>query len=1131
VTLFEATGADTRPGTRLQRFELFNWGTFNRVVWTFDVDGRNALLTGDIGSGKSTAVDALTTLLLPANRISYNRAAGADSKERDLRSYVLGHYKSERVEATGSTRPVGLRGPQHYSVILGVFADADDSTGSTTTTIAQVFRAREDNGQPERFFVVADSELTVAKDFSDFGDTLPELKRQLRDTGARLYDHFPDYGRDLRRRLRIPSEQALDLFHQTVSMKAVDNLNDFVRSHMLEPFDMATRIQDLIGHFDNLTKAHEAVLRARDQLGLLDPLIGELDAHDALQARIVELVGLRSATPFFFATRTDHRLTVRHGELVDAITSAGAELDRLGDRQRGLNARRDQLTIDIERAGGGRIAMLEADIEQMNIEWPKRQQRLEAHNSELSALGLDQVSSREQFDASLDAVLVAQETNTRAADGNENSKLAQRQQLTALDDEITRINVELKSLAGRRSNLPAASLEIRAQLMADLGLDESALPFAGELLEVDTQAAEWEGAAERVLRPFAMSLLVPDTAYERVARWINERHLGTRLVYYRVPSRVAPPRPLDRTSRFPMLLDLLNVQHESPYSEWMGAELHRRAAHACVDSTDNFRETERAVTRQGQLKDGNRHEKDDRSRLDDRRNYVLGWSNERKVDALIADATALSDRRRKLLVDLDAVTRESQRLTEVGQRLAVLASKTDWDVLDWQAVVVQVNGAEAEVARIRSSSDLLQTLSDERSTLEQQLAAVDAEIAEARDRRGVSRGELERVAHERRRLTSLVEPSDARTAAEARFDDLVAELVGSRLLSDPGDDSDHDLADTEQRARDHLDARRTRATEDATAVSNRVVKQMSAFRNRYAAEVSELDDSLASGVEYRQLHRRVAGDDLPRFEEEFRRSLKENAIQEIAGLSAELNKQDRTIRDRIDTINRSLEAIDYNPSRYIHLVASASPNTEIRDFREQLRVCTSNIVGGDDDDRYSEQRFLDVKSVIDRFKGREGSSDIDRRWTARVTDVRQWSTFTASERWREDDVEHESYSDSDGKSGGQKEKLAYTILASSLAYQYQLDPTANTAQGFRFVVIDEAFGRGSDESTRYALGLFAKLGLQLLIVTPLQKIAVIEPYVHCLGYVDNLNDNHSRLQRVTIDELNEQRRARGRSDR
>ena len=100
---------DTLAGFRLQRLEVFNWGTFDSRVWTLALEGRNTLLTGDIGSGKSTLVDAVTTLLVPAQRVAYNKAAGADYKERSLRSYVLGHYKSERSDTTGVARPVALR--------------------------------------------------------------------------------------------------------------------------------------------------------------------------------------------------------------------------------------------------------------------------------------------------------------------------------------------------------------------------------------------------------------------------------------------------------------------------------------------------------------------------------------------------------------------------------------------------------------------------------------------------------------------------------------------------------------------------------------------------------------------------------------------------------------------------------------------------------------------------------------------------------------------------------------------------------------------------------------------------------------------------------------------------------------
>ncbi len=71
-----------------------------------------------------------------------------------------------------------------------------------------------------------------------------------------------------------------------------------------------------------------------------------------------------------------------------------------------------------------------------------------------------------------------------------------------------------------------------------------------------------------------------------------------------------------------------------------------------------------------------------------------------------------------------------------------------------------------------------------------------------------------------------------------------------------------------------------------------------------------------------------------------------------------------------------------------------------------------------------------------------------------------------------------------------------------------------------------SFGRGSDESTRFALELFERLGIQMLIVTPLQKIHVIEPYVSAVGFVDNPTSKYSRLRTLTIEEYQAERIAR-----
>jgi hypothetical protein len=61
------------------------------------------------------------------------------------------------------------------------------------------------------------------------------------------------------------------------------------------------------------------------------------------------------------------------------------------------------------------------------------------------------------------------------------------------------------------------------------------------------------------------------------------------------------------------------------------------------------------------------------------------------------------------------------------------------------------------------------------------------------------------------------------------------------------------------------------------------------------------------------------------------------------------------------------------------------------------------------------------------------------------------------------------------------------FLAAALAFQFGLGAgqgsgkNAGKGRSFRFVVIDEAFGRGSDESARYGLELFQRMKLQLLM--------------------------------------------------
>ena len=1101
---------DALSGFRLQRLEVLNWGTFDRHVWTLQLDGRNGLLTGDIGSGKSTLVDAITTLLVPAQRIAYNKAAGADTRERSLRSYVLGHYKSERNEVTGAARPIGLRDASSYSVILGVFHNAGYDQ---TVSLAQVFWFKDAQGQPARLYVGVERALSIATDFAGFGPDIAQLRKRLRGAGVEVFDSFPPYAAWFRRRFGIDNEQALELFHQTVSMKSVGNLTDFVRNHMLEPFEVAPRIQALIGHFDDLDRAHQAVLKAQRQIALLAPLIEDGHRHDALAAEIGELRRCREALQPHFAARKlallEHRLELAAEEWARADAQV-ARLDGLREEQA---VRIDALKQAINTNGGDRLERLATEIRKHEQVRDARLAKARRYGELAAVLDVPAAADAEAFASQRRQFASGREDARNRDVALQNTLTEHAVTLRQGKLEHDALSAELDSLRRRRSNIDDRQIQIRAALCGALGIDVEDMPFAGELLQVREDARDWEGAAERLLRGFGLALLVPDAHYRAVAEWVDGNHLRGRLVYF----HVRPPRAGALPALHPdSLVRKLAIKPDSPHYDWLERELAHRFDLACCATQEQFRREARAITRAGQIKDpSGRHEKDDRHTITDRSRYVLGWSNTAKIEALEAQRRQLEARLGELGSQIGRIEAERRALAGRLDALTRLEEFTAFDELDWHGVASAIAALEDERRALEAASDLLKALNRQLADLQQVRGDTERELGAARERRArVEQRQADAEALRTATLT-LVDAAPIDPALRPRLDALCAEVLGEHQLTVESCDK------REQEVRTALQTRIDAEDRKLARLAEKIIKAMSVFKQQFPLETAEIDAALEAGFEYEKLLTQLNRDDLPRFLSRFKELLNVNTINEIANFNAQLARERETIRERIAHINRSLGEIDYNPGRYIVLESLASPDAEIRDFQQELRACTEGALSGageGGEEQYSEARFLRVKGIIDRFRGREGLSDQDRRWTAKVTDVRNGFLFAASERWRADDSEHEHYSDSGGKSGGQKEKLAYTILAASLAYQFGLEWGAVRSRSFRFVVIDEAFGRGSDESAQYGLRLFEQLNLQLLIVTPLQKIHIIEPFVASVGFVHNEGGSASKLRNLSIEE-------------
>ncbi len=1113
--------ADVQAGFRMKRLEVYNWGTFDRAVWPFELGGETSLLTGEIGSGKSTLVDAILTLLIPQQKITYNKAADSSSRERSLNSYVRGYY-AKRSNAEGVEEPVALRDKNQYSVILGVFGD---DMNDTRVTLAQVFYFTPGSDKPSRFYVVAERNLSIKKNFGNFGKNITDLKKKLKkEYGVHLFNEYSSYAVKFKSLFGIVQDNALDLFQQTVSMKKVNGITDFVRKNMLGEVDMnemESNIQHLLTRFHDLKSIHDAIVRDREKMDILAPLI---DAS----AKVDECI-LKGQQYDLMAEGTESYLAREEKKLLDEELEKCHRLENdINRRLASLEEDSIHLSNDMDNKkkemwenGGARLDSAKRDLAAY-----EKDLRLVTRNASAFRLLAEKIGLflPESLDEFMDTRKQAEKLSEKLKndyDRLDEKKFEADSRERDIVEKIGQDRSELESLKKRDSNIPERFIEIRHQLAMDLVVPESDMPFAGEIMEVKPSQQKWEGALERLLSEFGVSMLVPESLYGKVIGWMEHHFLKQRIVYYRVDEYTRPVAMADLPEK--AAARKLNIKKDSPYAAWLASELYHRFDHICADTAREFSEAPFAISPEGQIKSqGRRHKKDDRYRIDDRRHYVLGFSNKEKIVLITKELAALAKDREKAAAEVQKL--KGERDLCIGRMNAAesLLKTDNFKDIDQHSFEKRVAEQKSLIKSLTANDNVLSRLEVEIKKLQKELTETRHTMDEARSEKGRILNQIE--THEARKKvveTILVKtPEIIQTRAFALLDEHRQDIIGKGFftLKSMGDK-------TGQYGKWIRENRSKNETEEKLHTEE-TMKRMNQYL-RYLTEHNESDPNLTTEMnganrnEYKEIFRRIKEDDLPKLLPKFKKRLRENTIQDMAIFQSKLLGIRDTITQKIDEINHSLYDTDYNEGHYIKIECLETTNQEIRTFRQELRKCTDSAVYGTEDN-YNEEKFLEIEKILDRFSlTRQGYAEEDARWTHFVTDVRNWFTFAVSERIRRSDgsegEEFEHYTDSSGKSGGQKEKLAYTILAASFVYSFGIEGSGRLPT-FRFTVIDEAFLKSSDESAKFGLSLFRKMGLQLLVVTPLAKIPVIEPFISNLGYVSQNEMRQSQLRNMTVGE-------------
>jgi uncharacterized protein YPO0396 len=1098
-------------GYRLDKFEFYNWGAFDNRIWSIEPKGNSSLLTGGNGSGKTTLVDALVTLLVPPVQRHYNQSSGAEKKkERTEKSYVLGAVGSMRDEEQGSARVEYLRKRNIYSILLGSFRN---ESLDKILVLGQI-RWFTPSGEMSRLYFSCTDELDIKQDIHPLDSGGKYRKRLTAKFPIRFYDSFQQYSLSFIKAFGFRSEKALSLFSQTVGVKVLGNLNDFIRTHMLERPSCEDSFNSLYNNYQTLLGAHKQIEKSEKQLALLEPIMKSSASYEACSRDIEKKESLSKSLPGLFIRYKSEALIREEQLLNDKKEHLHLNLDNKNREMENGDKRLFAIRQELEgNKTAIRLSVLENEIEHSKDNLERSRQDFKVYDNYTSLAGLRTVENLADFQENRKS---AQDRKNEGQVRNQNLQdeiYHSKRDIDLFSRELSLLDKEISSLSKRKNNIPHHNIELRRKICEDLSLEEDALPYAGELLRVKKEESLWVGAVEKILHGFALCLLVPEEYYKQVNDYVNSHDLKGRLIYYRIKTASEKGVFSDwkiENDNETLLPAKLEIKKDTPFENWLQDTLARRFTYSCVEEIDRFSRYDMAVTPRGLIKNKNRHEKDDRPKQRGEGQYVLGWDNRNKLKVLMQQKGAQEGELEKLKQVFGKLEAEQN---EQGLFISLLDKFLEiqtFEKIDWFSKEKNLHGLESEKAELLSASDDLKRL----EALKKEQEGILADLKDEMNRLQKLQGRIEQ---------------DEEHLIQRRDDLTASRILADPPLVDPDDFKEYlppfmelpwqDLINLQLNVSQKFDDEIRTFLEKKTELTASLIRRMQEFINPSAVvldefpgwtgETSDMEAHQDNIQVFRSFYERLKKDNLPRFRKKFREFLNERMLEDLIGFRESLDREERSIIKSIDELNRSLKRIEYNkiPPSYISLLGESSKDVAIREFKTALKHSMGDagkIALGDEAEL--ENTFYKMQSLIMRLKE-------DDNFRKKVLDVRNWLEFSAIEKYCEDDSQKQYYQDSHSLSGGEKAKLAYTILASAIAYQFGIN--SDGEKSFRFVIVDEAFSKVDPENAAYAMKLFRNLSLQLMVVTPLDKINLVEDYIESVHYVKN-KDQISSLYNLTF---------------
>ena len=1087
----QGTFADLSASLILSTIDLYNWGGFSgRHCAEIDKDG--TAVVGATGSGKTTLIDALMTLLCANPR--YNLAStGGHESDRDLGSYVRG--VSGPGDGGSEQRHIARKGRtvsgiaacfanEHHRITIGAVLWFDGA-GASAADMKKLWIYADDPKQTLEHWLQVHHDGGMR--------ALRHMEKQ--QTGIWTYPSKKAFLSRLRDRFDV-SENAFTLLNRAAGLKQLNSIDDIFRELVLDDQSTFNRALEVANSFDDLTDIREELEIAREQQRKLLPVKKSWAEYQRVTTDLARHRVLRDLLPLWYAWQAKNlwiEFATLTGEQLNEANRAVSQFESERDSQQAVSDAHREAYLG---AGGMNVEQLKARIADNQKERERRHQDAEQYKTLVTRLDLSDTLDAATVNANQRTA--TERVNTLDSDIDETDQRtldlrSDERESTNRYDEIKR---ELEEVRLRPdTNLPPVFHQFRHVLADTLGVEATELPFVAELVQVKESEQAWRGAIERAIGSHRLRILVPSAHIKAALRWINGRDNRLHVRLFEVKESVKPVVFFD--DGFTRKLEFRShPAREALKSLLGGIDRH------CVNSPEQLRHTLHAMTVTGLMSgQAQQFEKQDQKRLS--ADWMTGFDNQ---DRLAWLEHAVTGAQAELEAKAQDTTKSRQMLQSLQQERMLLER------------IIEVEFDRIDVALI---DDLLGDLTRRLSAL----IDPESDTAKLKKRWEQSQDELKKIEatlrHTQHTVIGLEQKIEqARTEIESTSDRL-----GDGLDAEQQQLSEQQFTvvtaaelprigtierDQTKALQTQFDALSERRADVLTQLSQRMSDAKSVDRGALQESGRELEDVPAYIERLRVLEKEA----LPEKRRRFLQYLNQSSDEGVTQLLSHIDNEVSMIEERIEDLNGTLRRVDFQRGRYLKLVSNKLIHESLRTLlRAQKEL---NAARFKDDEGDSQYRALQRMIALLR-------DACDRRRTVgarALLDPRYRLEFAVSVMSREDNSLIETRTSSQGGSGGEKEIIASYVLTASLSYA--LCPVGSNQPLFGTIVLDEAFSRSSQVVAGRIIAALREFGLHPVFVTPNKEMRLLRNHTRS-AIVVHRRGQDATLTSISWEEVEQQR--------